>query len=63
MTWDIDKRMQEHTSGKGSVFTAKHGFKQLCYVEEFTDVIAARAREHQLKDFSRIKKEALWKKL
>ena len=60
MTWDIGNRMEQHKSGKGSRFTARHGFKQLMYAEEFTNLIQAREREHQLKDFSRKKKEALW---
>lgn len=61
LTWDIEKRIEQHASGKGSRFTAKHGFKRLCYVEEFTDLIQARNREHQLKDFSRKKKEMLFR--
>lgn len=60
VTWNIDIRMEQHRSGKGSRFTSKHGFKRLCYTEEFTDINQARAREYQLKDFSRKKKEALW---
>ena len=60
MTWNIENRMNQHASGKGSKFTAKHGFKKLCYVEEFSDIEQARVREVQLKDFSRRKKEALW---
>ena len=60
LTWDVPKRMEQHRSGKGSIFTAKHGFKQLKYTEVFTDLTQAREREHQLKDFSRKKKEALW---
>lgn len=60
MTWDIDNRMEQHKSGRGSQFTSKHGFKQLVYVEEFSKISEARSREHQLKDFSRKKKEALW---
>lgn len=60
LTWDIEKRVDQHKSGKGSKFTARHGFKRLCYVEEFSDLIQARQREHQLKDFSRVKKEALF---
>lgn len=60
MTWNIEERMEQHKSGKGSKFTGKHGFKELKYVEEFTDLIQAREREHRLKDFSRKKKEALW---
>lgn len=62
ITWNIDARMVQHQSGQGSRFTAKHGFKRLCYAEEFDDLIQARQREHQLKDFSRKKKEALWSK-
>ena len=60
MTWDINKRLEQHKSGKGSKFTGKHGFKELKYIEEFTDIEEARRREVQLKDFSRKKKEALW---
>jgi len=60
VTWNIEERMEQHKSGKGSKFTAKHGFKKLCYVEEFINIMEARNREHQLKDFSRKKKEALW---
>ena len=62
VTWDIDKRIEQHATGKGSRFTAKHGFKRLCYVEEYSNLIQARQREHQLKDYSRRKKEALWSK-
>ena len=53
--------MEQHKSGKESKFTSKHGFKQLVYVEEYTDLIEARNREIQLKDFSRKKKEALFR--
>lgn len=63
LTWNIEKRIEQHASGKGGRFTARHGFKRLCYVEEFTDLVQARQREHQLKDFSRKKKEALWSHL
>lgn len=60
ITYNLDKRMEQHHSGQGSKFTAKHGFKCLRYCEEFDDLLDARQREHQLKDFSRKKKEALW---
>lgn len=62
MTWDIDKRMEQHKLGKGSKFTGKHGFRSLRYVEEFSDIEQARTREHQLKDFSRKKKELLFER-
>lgn len=60
ITWSIEQRMAQHKSGKGSKFTAKHGFKQLKHIEEFSDLLEARQRERQLKDFSRKKKEALF---
>lgn len=60
ITYNLEKRMDQHQSGKGSAFTARHGFKCLRYYEEFNNLIEAREREHQLKDFSRKKKEALW---
>lgn len=63
MTWNIAQRMEQHESGKGSLFTSRHGFKRLCYSEEFTDINEARNREHQIKDYSRKKKEALWNKV
>ena len=28
ITWDLNERMQQHASGKGSKFTGKHGFKK-----------------------------------
>ena len=60
ITWNLDLRMEQHKSGIGSNFTKKHGFKKLRYFEEFFDLIQAREREKQLKDFSRKKKEALF---
>ncbi len=60
ITYNLEKRLEQHKSGMGSKFTSRHGFKELKYSEEFDDIFAAREREHQLKDFSRKKKEALW---
>jgi len=60
MTYNIDKRLEQHRLGLGSKFTSKHGFKCIRYVEEFANIEDARRREIQLKDFSRKKKEALW---
>jgi len=60
MTYNLDKRLEQHRIGKGCAFTTKHGFKELKYFEEFNDLLEARTREIQLKDFSRKKKEDLW---
>ena len=34
VTWNVDKRMEQHKSGKGSKFTSKHGFKRLLFEEQ-----------------------------
>ena len=60
MTWNLDERVAQHASGKGSAFTARHGFKAIRYFEEYHDIHDARYREKQLKDYSRKKKEALF---
>jgi len=59
MTWNYDIRGNQHLLGKGSRYTAKHGFKKLVYVEEFEDLDEARAREKQIKDWSQTKKKKL----
>lgn len=38
MTWKVDIRNQQHQSGLGSRYTAKHGYKKLVYFEEYTDL-------------------------
>ncbi len=60
VTWNTEIRMEQHMLGKGSQFTVKHGFKALRYKESFNNLLEAREREQQLKDFSRKKKEALF---
>lgn len=62
MTYNLEKRLEQHKIGKGSKFTMEHGFKELKYCEIFDNILSARQRESQLKDFSRKKKEALWLK-
>lgn len=42
VTWNIEIRIEQHRTGKGSKFTAKHGFKMLRYYEEFTNLLEAR---------------------
>lgn len=60
ITWNLSQRLEQHRVGKGSSFTQRHGFKRLRYVEEFNDLLEARQREVQLKDFNRKKKEAIF---
>lgn len=66
-TWKVDVRYEQHLSGFGGKYTAKHGVKRLVYVEEHEDFELARMREKQIKDWSQDKKRRLisgeWYKL
>jgi putative endonuclease len=59
MTWNPAIRFEQHLSKLGSKFTGRHGVKRLAYLEEHEDLYVARARERQIKDWSRAKKEKL----
>jgi len=59
MTWNVANRLDQHLSSLGSKYTATHGVKKLVYHEEFNDLEIARAREHQIKKWSRDKKRRL----
>ena len=72
VTNSLDNRVYDHKTGKGSYFTNKYKLTKLIYYEEFQyiyDAIARpapeqtryRAREKELKGWSRKKKEALIK--
>jgi len=59
VTNDLSRRVYEHRQGIGSAFTAKYRIKHLIYVEEYSDVREAIAREKQIKRWRRSKKIAL----
>lgn len=56
ITNDLQRRVMEHKSGKGSVFTARYHLTKLVYAETGPDVNAAIFREKQIKAGSRQKK-------
>ena len=58
-TYDLDKRLAEHRSGEGALFTKKHLPVELVYYEQFQNIVEAYQREHQIKGWNRKKKEAL----
>lgn len=58
-TDDIDGRIARHQEGRACTCTAIRRPVKLVYIEELTNRVAARRREHQLKRWSRAKKEAL----
>ena len=66
ITWQPSLRSDQHISGLGGKYTAKHGVKQLVYIEEHTNLETARMREKQIKKWSQIKKrnliKGIWKK-
>jgi len=65
-TCQPEMRYDQHLSGLGSVYTAKHGVKELVYIEEHDTFENASLREKQLKGWTRAKKQKLirgiWKK-
>jgi putative endonuclease len=58
-TKDPGLRFWQHSKGDGSSYSSKRLPVQLVYVEIFTRIDHAFKREHQLKKWSRKKKEAL----
>ena len=56
VTNDLQRRVLEHKSGKGSAFTSKYNITKLVYFEVTNDIHAAIAREKQIKAGSRQKK-------
>ena len=59
VTNNLERRMAEHQSGTVPGFTQKYFVNKLVYVEEASDVIAAIAREKQIKGWRREKENAL----
>ena len=58
-TNNLERRLEEHRSGKGANHTKKHLPVELVYYEEFERVASAFYREKQIQGWSRKKKEAL----
>lgn len=59
VTNDLERRVAEHKSGSGSVFTRKYHCHKLVYFETYSDIDQAIAREKQLKGWKRERKDAL----
>ena len=63
LTNDLERRIWEHKSGKGSNFTSRYRITDLLHYEEFSQVKEAISREKQLKRWGRQKKLDLIKTL
>ncbi len=59
MTWKPELRLEQHLSGLGGKYTAKHGVKTLVYYEKHIDYQDARSREKQIKGWSQKKKREI----
>ena len=59
VTDNLERRVNEHKSGHGSIFTSKYNCHKLVYYELFSDINQAIEREKQLKGWKREKKEEL----
>jgi putative endonuclease len=62
VTNDLVRRMFEHKGRLVPGFTRKYGVDKLMYVEEYSSILEARARERSLKRWQRAWKIALIEK-
>ena len=58
-TRNLDLRLSQHQTGKGSRYTSGRLPVELVYAEEYDRIIDAYAREKQVQNWSRAKREAL----
>lgn len=58
-TQNLASRLNKHSEGSASGYTAARRPVALAYVEELPSIEGARARERQLKGWTRAKKKAL----
>ncbi len=58
-TRDVELRVIAHNNGRAAKYTAVRRPVQLVYFEKYEFVESARARERQIKGWTRSKKEAL----
>ena len=58
-TKDLEFRLSEHQEGTGARYTSRRLPVKLVYSEEYERVVDAYAREKQIQNWSRAKREAL----
>jgi len=56
---DPNARLARHNSGKGAKYTAGRRPVALVFTQKFRSLSRALKREHELKQWTRVKKEAL----
>jgi putative endonuclease len=58
-TWDIERRLWQHSNGEGAAYTRRRLPVELVFLEEYDRIDEAYAREKQIQGWSRRKREAL----
>lgn len=58
-TNDLERRLKEHSAGRGARYTRMRLPVELAYAEEFDTLREARAREREIKRLPRAKKTGL----
>jgi putative endonuclease len=58
-TTDVERRVAEHDAGEGAKYTRGRTPVELVHSESFEKRSAAMSREHEIKQFSRARKERL----
>lgn len=59
ITTDVERRVEEHSNGKGGSFTRSHLPVELVYTEKQKDRPAALRREIEIKSMSKTRKEQI----
>jgi putative endonuclease len=62
-TGNLKRRVSQHRSGNGGVYTRRYSLVKLVYYEPLTDDSSARLREKQLKRWSKKQRVSLIEKL
>ena len=62
ITTDIDRRLKQHSSGKGSKYVRRRLPIKLCWSSEWMDKSSALKEEYRIKQLSPQDKRKIWKK-
>ncbi len=58
-TWDLERRLAQHSLGEGAAYTARRLPVKLIYAEEYDRIDDAFAREKQVQNWGHDKRKAL----
>ena len=62
ITTDIDRRLKQHSSGKGSKYVRRRLPIKLCWSSEWMDKSSALKEEYRIKQLTPQDKRKIWKK-